>query len=58
MTNLLNEEIMAIRHTISYLKKGIALEQSQSKKEEMKKNVKELDDILQGKLNQCEDYKV
>lgn len=56
MTNQLNEEIWAIRHTISHLKKGMTLESNQGKKEKMRRSVEELNDILLDKLNQCGDY--
>lgn len=57
MTNQLNEEIRAIRHTISHLKQGMVLEPNQSKKEQMKRDVEELNSILVDKLNQCGDYR-
>jgi len=57
MTNLLNEEIRAIKHTISHLKKGVVLEPNPDKKEKMKSDIKELNVILENKLNQCGDYK-
>ena len=55
MTNILNEEIRAIKHTIAHLNKGIVLETDSSKKEKMRKDVKELKSILMAKLNQCGD---
>ena len=55
MTNVLNEEIRAIKHTIAHLNKGIVLEPDSSKKEKMRRDVKELKDILETKLNQCGD---
>lgn len=56
MTNLLNEEIHAIKHTIEHLKKGMILEPNSSKKEKMKRDIKDLDKLLEEKLNQCSDY--
>lgn len=51
-----NEEIRAIQNTIALLKKGIPLQESQSKREEMKHNVKELESILIKKLNGTSDF--
>lgn len=56
MTCLLNEEINAIKHTIAHLKKGVVLEPDSTKKEQMKRDIKELNNILQEKLEQCSDY--
>lgn len=56
MTCLLNEEISAIKHTIAHLKKGVVLETNTTKKEQMKRDIKELDNLLQEKLEQCSDY--
>lgn len=55
--NLLNEEIRAIKHTIAHLKKGVVLEIDTTKKEQMKRDMHDLDKLLQEKLNQCGDYK-
>lgn len=57
MTNLLNEEIGAIKHTIAHLKKGEVLEPDPSKRAKMKNDIKELNILLEAKLNQCGDYK-
>ena len=57
MTNLLNEEIMAIKHTIAMLRKGEVLEPDVSKRTKMKNDIKELNMILEDKLNQCGDFK-
>lgn len=57
MTNLLNEEICAIKCTMAHLRKGISLETDTGKKFLMEKSYKELHDILVEKLEQCEDYK-
>ena len=57
MTNLLNEEIMAIKHTIACLRKGEVLEPDPSKRAKMKKDIKELNVLLNEKLDQCGDYK-
>ena len=56
MTNLHNEEIMAMRNTVSLLKKRIALESSSSKKEELKKDVKELEGLIVQKLGETSDF--
>ena len=55
--NKLNEEIMAIKHTLAHLNKGMVLEPDPSKKAQMKQDIKELNGLLTEKLNQCEDYK-
>ena len=55
--NILNEEIMAIKHTLAHLNKGMVLEPDPSKKARMKQSIKELNGLLTEKLNQCEDYK-
>ena len=57
MVNLLNEEIRAIKHTIAHLNKGVVLEPDVSKKEQMKRDIKELNVLLTRKLEQCGDYK-
>jgi hypothetical protein len=57
MTNLLNEEIMAIKHTIACLRKGEVLEPDPSKRAKMKKDIKELNIVLKEKLDQCGDYR-
>lgn len=57
MTNLLDEEIRAIKHTMAHLKKGISLERDSGKKYRMEKSYKELQEILVTKLENCEDYK-
>lgn len=56
MTNLLDEEIRAIKHTMSHLSMAIPLEQDYGKKHKMKQDYKELDNLLSEKLNQCGDY--
>lgn len=54
--NILNEEINAIKHTIAHLKKGVVLEPDSTKKEQMKRDIKELDSLLKDKLEQCSDF--
>ena len=56
MTNILDEEIRAIKHTMAHLKKGIALESDGGKRFLMQKSYKELNDILVEKLDQSNDY--
>lgn len=56
MSNLHNEEIMAMRNTASILRKRIALEASSSKKEELKRTVKELDEMIVQKLGETSDF--
>ena len=57
MTCLLNEEIRVIQMTITHMKRAIPLESDSGKREKMKKDVKELQSILNDKLGQCEDFK-
>ena len=56
MVNLLNEEICAIKHTIAHLRKGVALEPNSSKREQMKRDIGDLNTLLEEKLEQCGDY--
>ena len=58
MVTLLNEEIMAIKHTMANLKKGISLESDSGKRHRMQKDYQELQDILEEKLSQCNDYNI
>lgn len=55
MVNILNEEISAIKHTIAHLEKGVVLEPDPSKKMKMKKDIKELQSLLESKLESCND---
>ena len=56
MSNLQNEEIMAMRNTASILRKRIALEASSAKKEQLKRTVKELDEMIVQKLGETSDF--
>ena len=56
MSTLHNEEIMAMRNTVSFLRKRIALESNQSKKAELKRNVNELEELIVQKLNETPDF--
>lgn len=56
MSTLHNEEIQAIRNTVSFMRKRIALESSQSKKEELKKQVGELENLIVQKLSETSDF--
>lgn len=57
MTNMLEEEIRAIKHTMAHLSKGISLEPDSGKRFLMRKSYMELNDILKEKLEQSEEYK-
>ena len=57
MTNLLNEEIMAIKNLMSHLEKAIPLEVDSGKKQKLKDMYNECRVELEFRLNQCEDYK-
>ena len=54
--NLLNEEIRAIQHTMTHLRMAIPLESDSGKKLKLQNDLKELDEILNDKLEQCEEY--
>lgn len=56
MPNLHNEEIRAMQNTLSFIKKRIALETSQSKKEKLKRDAKELEELIMTKLNETNDF--
>lgn len=56
MTTYHNEEIMAIRNTISIYRKRIALETNQSKKAELKKDVEEMEELIVKKLGETLDF--
>ena len=53
--NILHEEIRAIQLYMSHLEKAIPLEVDSSKKQKLKNDYKELENILRGKLEQCND---
>ena len=55
--NLLNEEIRVIQHTMSHIKRAIPLATNNGEKLKLEENYKELNSILEEKLEQCEDYK-
>ena len=55
--NLLNQEIMAIKHTINHRKRAIQFELDYGKKKKLENDIKELNKILEEKLEECEDYK-
>lgn len=57
MTNLLNEEIMAIKHMMAHLEKAIPLEVDYGKKQRLKQMYNECQAELEERLNRCEDYK-
>ena len=57
MTNMLEEEIRAIKNTMAHLSKGISLETDSGKQFLMRKSYKELNDILIEKLEQCGEFK-
>ena len=54
--NCLNEEIRAIRHTMSHLRKAIPLEPNSGRREELKQLYKECEAELEDRLNRCGDY--
>ena len=54
--NLLNEEIRAIQHTMTHLRMAIPLESDSGKRLKLQNDLKELDVLLNDKLEQCEEY--
>lgn len=56
MPNIQNEEIRAMQNTVVALRKGVALEQSQSKRDKMKKDIKELESLIEQKLTETPDF--
>lgn len=56
MTCLLNEEIMAIRNTMSHLRKAIPLESDSGRREYLKQMYKDCEVELEDRLNRCGDY--
>ena len=54
--NIINEEIRSMRQTASLLKKGIALEVNQSRKEQMKQDVRMLEELINERLSKTNDY--
>ena len=57
MVNLLNEEIMAIKHLMAHLEKAIPLEPDSGKKHHLKEMYKECQVELEDRLSRCEDFK-
>lgn len=57
MTNLLNEEILAIKHLMTHLEKAIPLEPDYGRKQQLKKMYSEAKKELEIRLNCLEDYK-
>lgn len=55
--NLLNEEIRAIKNTMSHLKMAIPLESDSGKKLKLQNDLKELGEVLNEKLEQCGEFK-
>ena len=57
MPTLENEEIMAMKNTLSFLSKRLALEPSEGRKQEIKKDINELEKMIVEKLNNTSDFK-
>lgn len=55
--NLINEEIRAIQHTMAHVRKAIPLAMDTGEKLRLQKKYGELEEVLNDKLGQCEDYK-
>lgn len=56
MTSLHNEEIMAMRHTVTFMRKRMALEPSEAKRQQLRKDVKELENLIVKKLGETNDF--
>lgn len=54
--NLVNEEIRVIQHTMAHVKRAIPLAEDNGKRLALEKKYKRLSEILNEKLEQCEDY--
>lgn len=57
MPTIQNEEIMAIRNTLTFLNKRLAIEPFEGKRQRLKKDINELENILVDKLNETSDFK-
>ena len=57
MPTIQNEEIMAMRNTLAFLNKRLALEPSEGKRQELKKDVRELESMIMEKLKETSDFK-
>ena len=55
--NLLNEEIRVIQNMMAHIKRAIPLAENGGERLRLKERYDELETILQGKLELCEDYK-
>ena len=58
MPTLHNEEIMAIRNTVTFLRKGVALEPSEAKRRQMKRDINELEKLIIKKLGETGEFDV
>ena len=56
MPNIQNQEIQAMQNTVAMLKKGVALEPSQSKKQQMKEDISELEFLIEQRLSETSDF--
>ena len=55
--NLLNEEIRVIQNMMAHIKRAMPLAENGGERLRLKERYDELETILQGKLELCEDYK-
>ena len=56
MTTLVNEEIRAMRQTLCFMEKRVALESSEAKKHQLKRDIRELERLIIEKLNETADF--
>lgn len=56
MSTLHNEEIRAMRQTVSIMRKRVALEPSEAKRMDLKKKIKETEKMIVKKLNETNDF--
>lgn len=57
MTNLLNEEIRSIQHTMSHIKRAIPLAETTGERVRWERKYKELSEVLESKLEECGEFK-
>lgn len=54
--NLVNEEIRVIQTTMAHVRRAIPLAVDSGEKARLQQKYKDLEEVLQDKLNQCGDY--
>lgn len=54
--NVINEEIRVMKHMASHLRRAISLEPNQGKRDKMKRDVNELERMIESKLKETGDF--